>query len=190
MRHLRAILLLPGMVTVVVPAAILYVTGVRWPPSPWQPLHGGERGAVTIARALGGLGASCLPHGRQPLAAATGLRPTQPSQGLAHGQAARGTGSTISPSCCKARTESVAPDYWPVDCAVTIENMLLAAHSLGLGAVWCGIYPRDTRVAGFRKLLMLPERTIPHSVVVIGYPGEHPPGEDRFRPDQVHRNAW
>jgi protein-S-isoprenylcysteine O-methyltransferase Ste14 len=34
--QLRAILLLPGMVTIVIPATILYFTGIRWPPFPWN----------------------------------------------------------------------------------------------------------------------------------------------------------
>jgi protein-S-isoprenylcysteine O-methyltransferase Ste14 len=36
MKQLWAILLLPGMVTVVVPATILYFTGVHWPSAPWD----------------------------------------------------------------------------------------------------------------------------------------------------------
>ena len=35
--------------------------------------------------------------------------------------------------------------YWVLDCAAAVENMLLAAHALGLGAVWCGVYPREPR---------------------------------------------
>ena len=35
-KQLRAILLLPGMVAVLIPATILYCTGVAWPPSPWN----------------------------------------------------------------------------------------------------------------------------------------------------------
>jgi len=35
-KQLRAILLLPGMVTVVVPAIIVYATGMKWPPSWWS----------------------------------------------------------------------------------------------------------------------------------------------------------
>jgi nitroreductase len=46
--------------------------------------------------------------------------------------------------------------YWMIDCAAAAENILLAAHSLGLGACWLGIYPREGRVAGMRKLLHLP----------------------------------
>ena len=35
-KRLRAILLLPGMVIIVIPAAILYCTGSGWLPSPWD----------------------------------------------------------------------------------------------------------------------------------------------------------
>ncbi len=35
-KQLRAILLLPGIVAVIIPATILYRTGIVWPPSPWN----------------------------------------------------------------------------------------------------------------------------------------------------------
>jgi len=35
-KQLRAILLLPGMATVVIPATILYIAGIRWPSFPWS----------------------------------------------------------------------------------------------------------------------------------------------------------
>ncbi len=35
------------------------------------------------------------------------------------------------------------PGYWVQDCAAAMQNMLLAIHSLGLGAVWTGIYPME-----------------------------------------------
>ncbi len=91
--------------------------------------------------------------------------------------------------CADVRLE-LSPGYWPVDCAAATQNLLLAAHGLGLGAVWCGIYPREERMAGFRRLLDLPNDVQPHSLVVLGYPAEHPPSQDRYRPDRVHRNAW
>jgi nitroreductase len=80
--------------------------------------------------------------------------------------------------------------YWVVDCAAATENLLLAAHALGLGAVWTGIYPRQSRMDGFRRLLELPENVVPHSLVALGYPAEHPPAEDRYRPDRVHLDRW
>ncbi len=80
--------------------------------------------------------------------------------------------------------------YWPVDCAAATQNMLLAAHAVGLGAVWTGVYPRDQRMDGFRRLLNLPENIMAHSLVVLGYPAEERPREDRYREDRVHRNRW
>ncbi len=35
-KQVRAILLLPGIIAVIIPATILYCTGVAWPPSPWN----------------------------------------------------------------------------------------------------------------------------------------------------------
>ena len=46
--------------------------------------------------------------------------------------------------------------YWPQDCAAATENILIEAQYLGLGAVWLGVYPREDRVEGVKKLLNLP----------------------------------
>jgi nitroreductase len=80
--------------------------------------------------------------------------------------------------------------YWVVDCAAAVQNLLLAAHALGLGAVWTGIYPQQDRVEGFRGLLNLPQQVIPHSLIPMGYPAEQPAHEDRYRPDRVHLDGW
>jgi nitroreductase len=80
--------------------------------------------------------------------------------------------------------------YWVVDCAAAVENMLLAAHALGLGAVWTGVFPRQERMEGLRRLLKLPDNVIAHSLVILGYPTEHPSPHDNFRPDRVHHNQW
>lgn len=80
--------------------------------------------------------------------------------------------------------------YWFEDCSACAENMLLAAHALGLGAVWTGIYPLPERVAGFRKLCDLPQTVIPLALLVMGHPAKTPAPQDRFRPDRVHRDRW
>ena len=80
--------------------------------------------------------------------------------------------------------------YWVVDCAAAAQNMLLAAHALELGAVWCGVYPREPRMEGLRRLVGLPEHVIAHSLVVLGYPAERVPPQDRYRPERVRRNRW
>jgi nitroreductase len=82
------------------------------------------------------------------------------------------------------------PDFWVQDCAAATENLLLAAHARGLGAVWTGIYPMEDRMLGFAALFSLPDHAVPFALVPIGYPAYHPPGEDRYRDDRVHHNAW
>ena len=91
--------------------------------------------------------------------------------------------------CADSRLDH-APWYWPVDCAAAAENMLLAAHGLGLGAVWTGVWPREERMDGFRHLFHLPKSVTAHSLIVVGYPTEHLSPEDRYHLDRVHRNGW
>jgi nitroreductase len=83
-----------------------------------------------------------------------------------------------------------SPGYWPVDCAAAAENLLLAAHALGLGAVWTGVYPRQQRIEGLRRLLEVPPHVTPHSLIVVGYPAEQPPSQDRYLAERVHQDRW
>ena len=80
--------------------------------------------------------------------------------------------------------------YWVQDCSAAVQNLLLTAHALGLGAVWTGIYPRPARVEGIRKLIHLPDSIVPLALVPIGYPAEKKGRVDRFDPARVHRNIW
>jgi len=81
-------------------------------------------------------------------------------------------------------------EYINTDCSAATENLLLAAHDLGLGAVWLGIYPRERRVQEIRRLLDIPHHIIPIALVALGYAAEDRRPEDRFRPERVHRNRW
>jgi nitroreductase len=73
---------------------------------------------------------------------------------------------------CGDLTLEKSAGYWVVDCSAAVENMLLSAHALGLGAVWCGVYPRQPRMEGLRRLIGLPENIMAHNLVVVGYSGE------------------
>ena len=77
-----------------------------------------------------------------------------------------------------------------LDCSAATQNILLAAHALGLGAVWLGIYPVEQRMDGMRKLLNMPSRVVPISLVSIGYPDERVHEEDRYKPERVHYQRW
>jgi nitroreductase len=91
---------------------------------------------------------------------------------------------------CADLSLEISPGYWVVDCAAATESLLLAAHALGLGAVWTGVYPREPRMEGLRRLVGLPAHVVAHSLVVLGFPAERPPEENRYRPERVHRNRW
>ncbi len=81
-------------------------------------------------------------------------------------------------------------DYWVEDASAATENLLLAAHSLGLGAVWCGIYPMKERVALLKEMLEIPDDIIPLNVVPIGYPAETPTPKDKWNPEEIHYETW
>lgn len=80
--------------------------------------------------------------------------------------------------------------YWPQDCGAAVENLLLAAHGLGLGAVWTGVYPIDDRIRGFKEKFDLPEHIIPFAFIPVGYPDQELRSESRFKPERVHMEKW
>jgi len=91
---------------------------------------------------------------------------------------------------CLDKNLELADGYGIQDCSTATQNILLAAHAKGLGAVWLGIYPREHRVENMRKLLNLPDNITPLSLVSIGYPAEEKPPEDRFDSSRIHYERW
>ena len=81
-------------------------------------------------------------------------------------------------------------DHWVQDCSAATQNILLAAHAEGLGAVWVGIYPTQDRVTRVRKLLDLPGHVVPLCVVPLGHPAEQFPRTERYAASRVHQNRW
>lgn len=89
-----------------------------------------------------------------------------------------------------ATFEGEGREYWVQDVSAASENLLLAAHALGLGAVWCGIYPLKDRVAKFSEMLNLPENVVPMACICIGYPEKEQAPKDKWKPDYIHYNSW
>ena len=81
-------------------------------------------------------------------------------------------------------------EYWIQDCSAATENILLAAHAQGLGAVWTGVYPMDDRIQPLSKTLKLPETVIPLCTIVIGYPAEQPKPKDKWKPENISYNEY
>jgi nitroreductase len=75
--------------------------------------------------------------------------------------------------------------YLLQDCSAAIENLLLCAHVLGLGACWLGVHPGEQRVKSLQEILKLQEKVIPVACIAIGYPAETKESRTRFNPDYV-----
>jgi len=80
--------------------------------------------------------------------------------------------------------------YLLQDCSAAIENLLVCAHVLGLGACWLGVHPREDRVQRIREIFGLPTSVIPVACISIGHPAESKEPRTRFNPEYVHLDGW
>ena len=84
------------------------------------------------------------------------------------------------------RTEGIAPDYFEIDLSAAVENLLLEADHLGLGAVWMGIAPDEGRMNAVKEVLDIPEYLRAFALVPCGYPAESRAQQDRYEESRVH----
>jgi nitroreductase len=80
--------------------------------------------------------------------------------------------------------------FWFEDCSAAAENILLAAHALGLGAVWTAGYPAEERIAPVAAALGLPENVKPLCIIPVGVPAEDPAPKDKWKPEFIHWEQW
>jgi len=104
---------------------------------------------------------------------------------LPHGQMLRSAalGIVVGGDLQAAHDRQIS--YLLQDCSAAIENLLLCAHIIGLGACWLGVHPREDRMERLKEILRLPEPVIPVSCIAIGYPAETKEPRTRFNPDYV-----
>ena len=83
------------------------------------------------------------------------------------------------------------PGYYKLDCSAATQNILLASHAKGYGAVWLGIEPREERINALKMILSLPSNIQPLSIVSIGVPENQPVSiPDRYEPGKIRKNRW
>ena len=81
-------------------------------------------------------------------------------------------------------------EFWVQDCRAATQNILLAAESMGLGAVWTGAYPRKETVNIIKVELGLPEHIVPLNVIPIGWQtGEEKP-KQKYTEENIRWNKW
>ena len=97
-------------------------------------------------------------------------------------------GSSVGILVCQDLTLEKSKGYSVQDCSAAVQNILLAAYSKGLGAVWTAVFPDNAKK--IKKLLKLPYHVIPFAFVPIGHADSKPEVKNRFDPSRVHRNVW
>jgi len=92
--------------------------------------------------------------------------------------------------CADPMADGSYNDYWVQDLAAATENLLLAATALGLGAVWCGVYPREGRMKDARTTLAVPQQVMPFAFIAIGHPAETRAPRTQYSDQRVHKGKW
>jgi nitroreductase len=85
-----------------------------------------------------------------------------------------------------------SPIFWVHDGSAATQNILLAAHSMGLGAVWLGAPVALTKHQNeIKKMLNMPRHVKIASIVALGYPKKVPqPRASSNMKEKVHFERW
>lgn len=84
------------------------------------------------------------------------------------------------------REDIIFPEYAQIDMSASVENLLLEADELELGAVWLGIVPIEERMTEVEKILSMPEGLHAFAIIPCGYPVVVNAQEDRYEEARVH----
>lgn len=86
-----------------------------------------------------------------------------------------------------ATQKDIAMGYFPQDCAAATQNILIQAAALGLGSCWCGVYPKEQRIAEVREVLGIAARQeiIPFNIIALGVPDSFPEARGFYEAGKV-----
>ena len=77
-----------------------------------------------------------------------------------------------------------APGSWIAeDCALAAENLMLLAHSLGIGSCWIGFAQSYLNTPAGKRALGLPDSWVPVAPIILGYPTAQPAAVARKDPE-------
>lgn len=81
--------------------------------------------------------------------------------------------------------------FWPQDLSAAMQNILLEAVQLELGAVWMGVATNKAAEDYLIDMFHFPEYIKPFALVALGYPdGQKNEFTDRYKPEKVHYEKW
>lgn len=81
-------------------------------------------------------------------------------------------------------------DIEMLDCALAGQNLMLAAHALGLGTVWLAVWPFAEFIATIRTALGAPGEAVPVAMFAVGVPEKEPAAVDRFEPGWIYSERY
>lgn len=91
---------------------------------------------------------------------------------------------------CGDNTVEPEEGYLIADCSAALQNILLAAHGMGLGAVWCGLHPDEDLHNPIKATFNLPNSMIAVGIIAVGYLAEEKRELDRYRENRVQYDGW
>ena len=112
------------------------------------------------------------------------------AQGLKYGKMLKKSGAAIIVCGNPEKSVFEGDQYWMFDCSIAAENILLAAESIGLGAVWVSVYPNNLRIRNTKEILELPKDIEPLCVISLGYPKIEQKPKDKFDSKKMHWDKW
>ncbi len=84
------------------------------------------------------------------------------------------------------RRECMRPMFAHIDMSASVENLLLEADELGLGAVWLGIAPKEERMKIVKEIVGMPDGLEAFALISCGYPLHEQKQQDRYEEERVH----
>ncbi len=98
--------------------------------------------------------------------------------------------SSVCIAVCADLNAEKYPGYWQQDCAAALQNLMLAGRGLGIGTVWTGVYPDESRTAIFKEFFALPEHAEVLGIVVCGHPAQDFKARDNYDAQKVFTEKW
>ena len=93
----------------------------------------------------------------------------------------------VSILLCGEPKAAILPSFWEHDCAGASENILIAAQSMGIGAIWQGVNPAEPdQMAMVSRYVDLPSGIVPFSIISMGYPAEEGAEKETFECNIFH----
>lgn len=93
--------------------------------------------------------------------------------------------------CGETERDGQKLNYWEQDCSAAMQNLLLAANALELGAVWLGVNHSSNNLENELKLMFkVPKDISILGIAAIGHPAETKDPHKGINSTSLHLNKW